>query len=117
MSSEVRSREAAPEVKSAVWDVEMLIDGLGGCGRYQVLAFLLVKGAKASIIWTMYAMAFNGQQPDFFCVPNTGVIHGYARNGSAYDNECSAENHTGCKDYQFKDDMKTIVNEVTTRIY
>ena len=100
---------------AAVWDVERLIHDLDGCGRYQILSFLVVKGAKISIIWTMYAMAFNGQQPNFLCQPEVRVNHSYARNGSGYDNQCSWNDST-CGSYKYEDDMNTIVNEVAFRL-
>lgn len=88
--------------------LEEMISDLGGCGRFQWITSIIGQSSKTIAAWSMLAMTFNGQQPDFMCRSTKGN-ESMSRD---YDNECNPENVTQCGGYEFSDDMDTIVNEV-----
>ena len=95
-------------------NIEDLIDDLGGCGRYQWLASSLLQLSRFILVFSMLAMTFNGQEPEFVC-------YSYEYNMSQATNEtikiplseCRPNNVTCEEHYFYTDNMYTIVNEVS----
>ncbi|KAL4240698.1 hypothetical protein ACF0H5_001490 [Mactra antiquata] len=90
--------------------LEDIIRDLGGCGRFQWITAIIVQVSKSIASWSMLAMTFNGQEPDFMC--SKGDMGNSSVNQSVFDNVCHAVNQTdNCDGYIFDDDMSTVVNE------
>ncbi|XP_053393551.1 solute carrier family 22 member 4-like isoform X3 [Mercenaria mercenaria] len=84
--------------------LEDMIRDVGGCGRFQWIMSVIGQSSKSIAAWSMLAMTFNGQQPDFMCRSSS-------KQEENFDNVCSPENITECDGYVFSDDMNTVVNE------
>lgn len=91
--------------------LEEMIRDLGGCGRFQWITSIMVQSSKTIAAWSMLAMTFNGQQPDFMCKRASNQLNTSVRFTQDFDDECSPKNVTECDGYMFGDDMNTIVNE------
>ncbi|KAL4240982.1 hypothetical protein ACF0H5_001764 [Mactra antiquata] len=89
--------------------LEDIIRDVGGCGRFQWITAIIVHASTCIASWSMLAMTFNGQQPDFMCsktdIGNSSV------NQSVFDNVCHVNQTDNCDDYIFNDDANTVVNE------
>ena len=95
-------------------NIEDLIEDLGGCGRFQWLASLFLQLSRVIVAFSMLAMTFNGQEPDFVC-----SSHEYNWSRATNEtlkiplSECRPNNVTCEEHYFYTDDMYTIVNEVS----
>lgn len=91
--------------------LEDLVTSTGGCGKFQWVTAIIGQSAKAIAAFSMLAMTFNGQQPNFYChvrpetTSNTSVT-------PTFDKVCEPENVSTCDNYVFDDYMNTVVNEV-----
>lgn len=89
--------------------LEDMIRDLGGCGRFQWVTSIIGQSSKTIAAWSMLAMTFNGQQPDFTCSKQSEPVT--MSSNETFDNVCHPENSTECNGYVFSDDMNTVVNE------
>ncbi|KAL4241074.1 hypothetical protein ACF0H5_001852 [Mactra antiquata] len=89
--------------------LEDIIRDTGGCGRFQWITAIIVHASTCITSWSMLAMTFNGQQPDFMC--SKADIGNSSVNQSVFDNVCHVNQTDSCGGYIFNDDMNTVVNE------
>ena len=95
-------------------NIEDLIEDLGGCERCQWIASSLLQLSQFILIFSMLAMTFNGQEPDFVC-SSYGNKMSHATNETIKIplSECRPNNVTCDEHYFYTDNMYTIVNEVS----
>ncbi|XP_053393560.1 organic cation transporter protein-like isoform X2 [Mercenaria mercenaria] len=89
--------------------IDDMIQDLGGCGRFQWATSIIGQSSKIISAWSMLAMTFNGQQPNFMC---RSANQEYSMTSEkSFDNMCSPDNITECAGYVFNGDMNTVVSE------
>ena len=92
---------------------EDLIEELGGCGKYQWLTSFFLQSSKTIIAFSMLAMTFNGQQPDFSCISQNNTRASNETGAVTIPLSACEPDGKVCDEYVFHiDDMNTIVNEV-----
>ncbi|KAL4240984.1 hypothetical protein ACF0H5_001766 [Mactra antiquata] len=89
--------------------LENIIRDVGGCGRFQWITAVIVYAATCIVSWSILAMTFNGQQPDFMC--SKADMGNSSVNQSVFDNVCHVNQTDNCDGYIFNDDINTVVNE------
>ncbi|KAL4240986.1 hypothetical protein ACF0H5_001768 [Mactra antiquata] len=89
--------------------LEDIIRDIGGCGRFQCITVVIVHASACIASWSMLAMTFNGQQPDF--MRSKADMGNSSVNQSVFDNVCHVNQTDSCGGYIFNDDMNTVVNE------
>ncbi|MEW8366525.1 MAG: hypothetical protein AB2700_09830, partial [Candidatus Thiodiazotropha taylori] len=96
--------------------LEDIIQGLGGCGRFQVILTFIVHTMKCVVCFTMVAMTFGAAVPDWWCLDdlighNTSDVLG--NKSLPQFQSCSYGNGTNdCSTFLYADSMKTVVTEV-----
>jgi len=110
---------------SEVYTLESVIEDCGGFGRFQVLMMLIVLCSKIPLAWSILMMAYTAAIPDWTCVfedsYNMESLHGNSSNvtdevlvnSNGLFKQCGSHANMTCVSYSFKDNMKTVVNEVS----
>ncbi|WAR00506.1 OCTL-like protein [Mya arenaria] len=87
-------------------DVDSIIEGLGGCGRFQKAVGLASHAIKVPIVFTMYMTFFSVAVPTWHCADNDGGYVGVNANGVSKDVDVTViSNWNSSLDYP-----KTFVN-------
>lgn len=96
-------------------NLEGLLEGLGGFGRYQIILTITLGYSKIVVVPTMLMMTFAGVEPDWWCTSHDTNLSQWNRShlSGSYQN-CSWD---GTCDRTFSDAMVTAVSQVGQNHY
>ena len=89
--------------------LEKLLKDIGGCGKFQWVVAVTVSFSIITECWSMFHMSFMGQEPNFFCSRNN-ISQNHT--GDDVKKSCIASNLSDCTQFQFGDEIHTIVSQV-----
>ena len=83
---------------------------LGGCGRFQMRIATVIHSMNIIVVWTVQLMFFVGATPTWWCTENANTTD---KANFTLKETCVTQNRTECSNFEFADDMHTIVDEVS----